>query len=209
MKVVPLFSTAIVRFDVPNADSLNVELRQVILDRARTHPSTHKSNQGAWQSSWDMDRWGGTAAIRLLAHARDVANQMTTDAEGQSGRDPPGDSAVTWIGNMWAIINRSGDVNDYRSHPGSYWSGVYYVDDGGIAANPALGGELEFLDPRGAVPLMNAPHLRIAGHRSAGSSERLVPQAGRMVLFPSWVLHQVRPYRGTADRISVAFNLTV
>jgi hypothetical protein len=30
-----------------------------------------------------------------------------------------------------------------------------------------------------------------------------------MVLFPSWVLHQGRPYRGTADRISVAFNLTV
>jgi uncharacterized protein (TIGR02466 family) len=157
-----------------------------------------------------MDRWGGRAAIRLLAHARDVANQMTTDAEGRPGEGPdPGHSAVTWIGNMWATINRSGDADVYHSHPGSYWSGIYYVDDGGIAANQALGGELEFLDPRGAVPLMNAPHLRIAGHLSAGSSERLVPQAGRMVLFPSWVLHQVRPYRGTADRISVAFNLTV
>jgi hypothetical protein len=29
------------------------------------------------------------------------------------------------------------------------------------------------------------------------------------VMFPSWLLHQVRPYRGSAERISIAFNLTV
>jgi uncharacterized protein (TIGR02466 family) len=117
--------------------------------------------------------------------------------------------AVTWIGNMWANVNRSGHGNEYHSHPGSYWSGVYYVDDGGIAADPSLGGELEFLDPRGPVPLMNAPHLRMAGHLSAGSTERVRPQAGRLVMFPAWVMHQVRPYHGRAERISIAFNLTV
>ncbi len=26
---------------------------------------------------------------------------------------------------------------------------------------------------------------------------------------PAWLLHQVRPYRGNAERISIAFNLTV
>jgi hypothetical protein len=30
-----------------------------------------------------------------------------------------------------------------------------------------------------------------------------------MVIFPAWLLHQVRPYRGNAERISIAFNLTV
>ena len=165
---------------------------------------------GGWQSSWDMDRWGGTAAIKLLAFARNVANQMTTDQQGVAGQGPyPGHFAVTWIGNMWANINRSGDANEYHSHPGSYWSGTYYVDDGGIDADPALGGELEFLDPRGPVPLMNAPHLRIAGNLSAGSTERIRPKAGKLVMFPSWVFHQVRPYHGTAERISIAFNLTV
>ena len=34
-------------------------------------------------------------------------------------------------------------------------------------------------------------------------------KAGRLVMFPSWLLHQVRPYRGNSERISVAFNLTV
>jgi len=86
---------------------------------------------------------------------------------------------------------------------------VTEAEDGGIAADPSLGGELEFMDPRGSVPLMNAPHLRIAGNLSAGSTERIRPQAGRMVIFPAWVMHGVRPYRGGAERISIAFNLAV
>jgi uncharacterized protein (TIGR02466 family) len=45
------------------------------------------------------------------------------------------------------------------------------------------------------------------GGQTAG--ERVRPKSGRMVMFPSWVMHQVRPYRGTAERISIAFNLTV
>ena len=209
-EVVPLFATPLVVFDVPEAATLNVELRRVIGERMQAHPSTHKSNMGGWQSSWDMDRWGGPAAIKLLAYARNLANRLTTDQDGAAGKGPyPGHFAVTWIGNMWANVNRSGDGNEYHSHPGSYWSGVYYVDDGGIAGDPSIGGELEFLDPRGPVPLMNAPHLRIAGNLSAGSTERIRPQAGRLVMFPAWVMHQVRPYNGNAERISIAFNLTV
>ena len=206
----PLFATPLVVFDVPDAAALNVELRRVIKERMSSHPSTQKSNMGGWQSSWDMDRWGGPAAIKLLAYGRNVANRLTTDQEGTVGKGPyPGHFAVTWIGNMWANVNRSGHGNEYHSHPGSYWSGTYYVDDGGIAADPSLGGELEFLDPRGPVPLMNAPHLRMAGHLSAGSTERIRPQAGRLVMFPSWVFHQVRSYHGDAERISIAFNLAV
>jgi len=209
-EVIPLFATPLVVFDVPDAAGLNVELRRVIDERVKSHPSTHKSNMGGWQSSWDMDRWGGPAAIKLLAYGRNIANRMTTDQNGVVGKGPyPGHFAVTWTANMWANVNRSGHANEFHSHPGSYWSGVYYVDDGGIAADPSLGGELEFLDPRGAVSLMNAPHLRMAGHLSAGSTERRVPQAGRLVMFPSWIFHQVRPYHGAAERISIAFNLAV
>jgi uncharacterized protein (TIGR02466 family) len=149
-------------------------------------------------------------AIQLLSYGRNLANRMTTDSDGTPGKGPyPGYFAVTWIANMWANVNRSGDGNELHAHPGAYWSGVYYVDDGGIDADPSLGGELEFLDPRGPTALMNAPHLRMSGSRSAGASERVRPKAGRMVMFPAWMLHQVRPYRGRAERISIAFNLAV
>jgi uncharacterized protein (TIGR02466 family) len=112
---------------------------------------------------------------------------------------------------MWANVNRSGHGNEFHSHPGAFWSGVYYVDDGGIADDGSLGGELEFMDPRGPLPAMFAPHLAVAmpGGLGAGATERVVPKAGRLVMFPSWLMHQVRPYRGAATRISIAFNLTV
>ena len=95
--------------------------------------------------------WQGAAWRRSsCSPMRNVANQMTTDQQGVAGQGPcPGHFAVTWIGNMWANINRTGDANEYHSHPGSYWSGTYYVDEGGSDADPELGGELEFLDPRG------------------------------------------------------------
>lgn len=209
-QVVPLFATPLVMFDVPDAAVLNKELRAVIEQREKSNPSTRKTNVGGWQSSVDMDRWGGPPAIKLLAYARSVANRMTTDVEGKTGNGPyPGHFAVTWLGSMWANINRDGHRNEFHSHPGAFWSGVYYVDDGGIGADPSLGGELEFMDPRGPLPVMNAPHLRFAGGLTAGTTEKLQPKAGRMVIFPAWLLHQVRPYHGTAERISIAFNLAV
>ena len=210
--IVPLFATPLVTLDVPDAPALNVELRKVIEQREKSHPTTQKSNIGGWQSSWDMDRWGGAPAIKLLAVGRNLANRVTTDREGKPVNGPhPGFFAVTWLANIWANINRSGHGNEYHSHPGAYWSGVYYVDDGGIAADPSLGGELEFMDPRGPAPAMNAPHLAYAmpGGLSAGATERVRPRAGRLVLFPAWMMHQVRPYRGMAERISIAFNLTL
>jgi hypothetical protein len=211
-EIVPLFATPIVKLDVPDAAALNADLRRVILEREKAQESTHHSNQGGWQSSWDMDRWGGAPAIRLLAVCRNLANRVTTDRKGNVGGGPhPGYFAVTWHGNMWANVNRSGHANEFHSHPGAYWSAVYYVDDGGIDADPSLGGELEFMDPRGALPAMNAPHLAYAmpGGLTAGVTERLAPKAGRLVMFPAWLYHQVRPYKGDALRISIAMNLSL
>jgi uncharacterized protein (TIGR02466 family) len=47
------------------------------------------------------------------------------------------------------------------------------------------------------------------GGLSVGANETVSPQTGRLVIFPAWLLHQVRPYRGSAERISIAFNLSL
>ena len=197
---VPMFATPCVTADLPDAPALNAELRKTIGEREKSHPGTQHSNLGGWQSDWDMDRWGGAASIRLLAFARNIANRATTDRQGKL-------VALTWRANMWANINRSGHANEFHSHPGSFWSGVYYVDDGGAEG----GGELEFMDPRGPGPAMYAPQLAFAmpGGLSVGANETVPPRTGRLVLFPAWLLHQVRPYRGGGERISIAFNLSL
>lgn len=203
-QLLQVFATPIAVIDVADSAALNAGLRKVIEERQRAHPSTQHSNLGGWQSTWDMDRWGGVPAIKLLAIGRNLANRLTVDRQGRP-------VAINWRANMWANVNRSGHGNEFHSHPASFWSAVYYVDDGGIAADPVLGGQLEFMDPRGPGPAMYAPHLAYAipGGLSVGANESLSPQSGRMVMFPAWLLHQVRPYLGQAERISIAFNLSV
>ena len=202
-EIVPLFSTPVVISDLPEAAALNAELMKVIAERQKNHPGTQHSNLGGWQSDWDMDRWGGAPAIKLLAVGRNIANRATTDRQGNP-------VVLTWKAIMWANINRTGHGNEFHAHPGSFWSGVYYVDDGGISADPSLGGELEFMDPRGPGPAMYAPHLAYGkAGLSVGANETVRPKTGRLVMFPAWVLHQVRPYRGKAERISIALNLSL
>jgi Putative 2OG-Fe(II) oxygenase len=64
-------------------------------------------------------------------------------------------------------------------------------------------------DPRAPGVAMYAPHLAFAlpGGLSVGMKETVRPKADRLVMFPAWLLHQVRPYRGSARCIFITFDL--
>tara|TARA_R110000868_G_scaffold7354_10_gene40047 strand:- start:10267 stop:10938 length:672 start_codon:yes stop_codon:yes gene_type:complete len=198
-----LFPTPVVECMMPDAPALNAELKQVILAREKADKGTQHSNLGGWQSDWEFESWGGPAVTTLLDASRTMASQLTCD---RMGRPVP----LTWLTNCWANVNRDGHGNEFHTHPGAYWSASYYVDDGGIGDDPALGGEFEIQDPRGVAPAMLAPSLAVAmpGGQSIGASETVRPRAGLLLIFPSWLSHGVRPYHGDGVRISVAINLT-
>ena len=82
MNVNILFGTPIIVVELPDAPALNAALSTTILEREKGHPGTQHSNLGGWQSDWEMDRWGGAAAIKLLAIGRNTANRITTDRQG-------------------------------------------------------------------------------------------------------------------------------
>ena len=81
--------------------------------------------------------------------------------------------------------------------------------------NPAAGIRVELRDRDGAT-LTTAetdsdgriPELAPGG-LTAGREDFFTPRAGVLVMFPSWLVHAVRPYVGTRTRISIAFNLSV
>ena len=198
-----LFATPVAVVQLPNFADVNARLRASILAYEERSPSNDHSNLGGWQSSWDLDNWGGPAGEFVLAFARQLASRLTVDRAGRP-------ASVDWRMNAWANVNRGGHGNEFHTHPGCYWSGTYYVDDGGIGADPSLGGEFEIQDPRGIAPAMYRPDLAPAapGCLSIGASEVISPAAGNMVMFPSWLSHAVRPYRGDGTRISIAFNLS-
>jgi len=203
IQIEPLFATPVAFAPLPNAEAVNTALRRTILERAETHPSTAHSNLGGWQSSWDLPEWGGEEATFLLSFARQLADKFTAD---RTGKPAPQD----WRMNAWANINRNGHGNEFHTHPGCMWSAVYYVDDGGAAEDPSLGGEFEIQDPRGVAPAMYWPEIvpAVPGGASMGASEMINPVAGTVMMFPSWVSHAVRPYMGEGTRISIAINLS-
>jgi uncharacterized protein (TIGR02466 family) len=197
-----LFPTPVAAIEPPDSGPRNERLQRIILAHRDAFPSIRSSNAGGWHSDRDLPEWGGPDVKEILAIARSAATRLVSDRDGAPVKP-------RWVAQAWANVNGPGDSNICHYHPGSFWSGTYYVADGGCAADPSLGGEFEMLDPRGPGPSMYAPTLKFAGEdgRSAGSAESISPRPGLLVLFPSWLNHQVRPYRGTALRISIAFNL--
>ena len=190
--------------EVPGSEGRNAELSAIILKKRETSPSVQASNAGGWHSDHDIAVWGGPHVGFILDLAKEMANRLTADRNGKSVQPE-------WSVMAWANVNGAGDGNICHYHPGAFWSGTYYVADGGCATDHSLGGEFEMLDPRGASPGMYAPSLKFMGEdgQSVGAAETIRPRPGLLFLFPSWLFHQVRPYRGDGLRISIAFNLSV
>ena len=55
-----------------------------------------------------------------------------------------------------------------------------------------------------AIPQLQASLLELSGKRCL-----IEPIPGAMVVFPSWLNHQVHPFRGAGARISIAFNVQI
>jgi uncharacterized protein (TIGR02466 family) len=199
-----LFATPVAAIELPGADAVNAALKAAILKRRDETPSMQASNAGGWHSDHQILEWGGPEVVRIIDLAKDIGAQLVADRQGNRVRPP-------WKVQAWANVNATGHANICHYHPGSFWSGTYYVEDGGCASDHSLGGEFEMLDPRGAAPGMYAPVLKFAGEdgASVGGAEIIRPKPGLLFMFPSWLMHQVRPYLGTGLRISIAFNLSL
>ena len=109
------------------------------------------------------------------------------------------------LGNMWANINYPGGYNRPHLHPNSLFSGVYWIK------TPVKSGNLMLYDPRPGV------HTTMPNRNADGPKEGQLPPelwrevhyepiAGRIIMFPAWLWHEVRPNESNDTRISVSFN---
>jgi len=86
------------------------------------------------------------------------------------------------------------------------WSGVYCVDPGRHDADKPDSGVLSFINPA----IMSAMYMDAATANLQGAYayhiRNLSMEPGQLVIFPSWVMHDVKPFEGEGERITVAFN---
>lgn len=199
----PLFETPMTHAVLENSDALNLELAATIRARMAEEPGVVRSNEHGWHSDTDMLQWAGQPARLIAEAAIQIARKMTAFADAGAGEQE-------WSVKMWANVSGLGALNHPHVHPGVAWSAVYYVDPGG---NPEadLGGEIFFEDPRFPMIAMRDPGFRMLGRDGKPQDpERLLkPSRGALLVFPAWLRHGVRPYRGDAERISVAMNIDV
>ena len=109
-----------------------------------------------------------------------------------------GDKAVT-LEDLWINILPEGGTHSGHIHPHSVISGTTYI------AMPEGASAIRFEDPR--LPLMMAaPPRRIDARNGLKSFVYVAPKVGDVILWESWLRHEVPVNMAEEDRISVSFN---
>lgn len=103
------------------------------------------------------------------------------------------------LDSLWVNLLKPGGHHSAHIHPHSILSGTFYVEV------PKGSGGIRFEDPR--LPMMMAAPVR---HADAPEDLRpfatVEPCPGRLLMWESWLRHEVLPGSARADRLSVSFN---
>ncbi|MCK6597914.1 MAG: TIGR02466 family protein [Bdellovibrionaceae bacterium] len=104
------------------------------------------------------------------------------------------------ISKLWINIMPNSVIHTGHIHPLSVISGTFYVDIPG-KNGPAL----KFEDPR--FPMMMAvPPKKENPKKDNLNFYNFIPTPGKLVLFESWLRHEVNQNTHSKPRISVSFN---
>lgn len=126
---------------------------------------------------------------RLVPHMAAFVRDCAFDL---GGRRPKLDS-------LWVNVLKPGGAHSGHIHPHSIVSGTFYV------AVPAGAGAIRLEDPR--LPLMMAaPTLLADAPPELERFVKVAPSAGTVLLWESWLRHEVLAGTGKEERISVSFN---
>jgi uncharacterized protein (TIGR02466 family) len=131
----------------------------------------------------------GELKRRLDKHAAMFAGQLAFDL---GGRRPKLDS-------LWVNVLKPGAAHSGHIHPHSIISGTVYV------TVPEGASAIRFEDPRLAM-MMAAPTRTTEAPEMLKTFVSVTPQAGTVLMWESWLRHEVPANAARAQRISVSFN---
>lgn len=188
MEIKPIFYNFICT-DFLSVD--NSALEKYCLKQKQSNSGRVISNQGGWQSN-DLD-FTAPELAPLLVEISTRLNKLHTELQLIN-------NGYQVIDNMWANINGPGSYNLLHLHPASIFSGVYYVKGNKNS------GILRFRNPNTPLEFVIGPQLVQEFNGFNSASWEVYPQPGNLVIFPSWLLHDVAPNQDDADRISISFN---
>jgi uncharacterized protein (TIGR02466 family) len=187
----PLAKAGLARFNAELADECRA-LRS--FDRAgrawskRNYPGGYTS----YASLNELHHFSSTFTgleRRIGRHVRAFARALEMDLRGRRVR----------MTDCWVNIMPPSAAHSLHLHPLSFISGTYYV------ATPRGCPGIKFEDPR-LDRFMAAPPRLPGASRASRAHVTYQAEAGKLILFESWLRHEVPRNRVDAERISISFN---
>lgn len=168
--------------------------------------TSSKSAAGLVESPLDL--FAKTENPDLLALAEWMRHCVRAAVNKVNGGQVPLDKLQVRFNESWFHVTNDGGFHDAHVHGNCSWCGIYYLSAGDPDVVPEGGTETA-----GNGVNRFYSHIQTGGHASDYGSQYLrrayvdvQPIDGRLVVFPSFLLHSALPYRGARDRIILSFN---
>jgi uncharacterized protein (TIGR02466 family) len=126
---------------------------------------------------------------KLNSHVNKYIKSLNWDLQGRKVK----------MTTCWVNVVPQNTYHSLHIHPLSVISGTYYVKI------PKGASSLKIEDPN-ISKYMNCPPRKSAAPKTQQPYLHFTPKAGDMILFESWMRHEVPPNPSKEDRISVSFN---
>lgn len=101
------------------------------------------------------------------------------------------------------VTTKDGYITGHN-HPNASWSCIYMVNPG----DPDMGGILNIHDPMPHRNMYKDPTNSYMTDEFKPGSLNLPMQANQLLIFPSYLYHDVTPYHGDSPRVTIAANFT-
>lgn len=202
-------------FSVPVAQEflldtkLNEQIKRLLLSReaqgkryANPNPSLQQQ-PGVFESDFELFSWPEACIQQLRTFCWSTLGRTIQELNEYSAQEM---QRLQIFSHTWFHVTRKGGFTILHTHPMASWSGVYCVTPGQTPPDRPDSGVLRFHNPHHySNYFMDAGNLRLKSPYHHGTWN-LQLQPGQLVLFPSWLQHEVMPFHGNDERITIAFN---
>ena len=207
LKLQPVFAVPLGATRLDPCERLNRELEALFLaredDEHRNPMPSHIPQRETLESRFNLFRWPEPCVQELRKFVLDTVVATVV----QATRLLPADLArLTLHNHTWFHITRHPGSFISHNHPMASWSAVYCVRAGEPVPEEPASGLLRLFDPRhGAGAYRDTANASLHPvFAPAPIDFRLTD--GQILVFPSYLFHEVTPFYGRDIRITVATN---
>jgi len=207
LRLSPAFAVPILQTRRDSSEQLNRALETLFLEREsdeyRNPTPSHTPQAETFESRFNLFRWPEPCIQELRRFVLDNIAQAVIQTTTVT---PEELSRLKFQNHTWFHITRYAGSFVAHNHPLASWSAVYCVRAGEEVREHPQSGLLRFFDPRqGANAYLDAANEHLHPPFALRSLD-LRLTAGDLVVFPSYLFHEVTPFHGADMRITVATN---